>query len=72
MTSEETTGKAGERLPLLTVEDVCAHLRVSRDFIYDEVRQGRLKASKIARQLRFRASEVEAFIDGNNVNGDDF
>ena len=38
---------------LLTVDDLCEYLVVSKDFIYDEVRQGRLRASRIARRLRF-------------------
>ena len=54
---------------LLTVEDLCEHLVVSKDFIYDEVRQGRLRASRIARQLRFRPADVEAFVEANAVNG---
>lgn len=30
---------------LLTVDDLCEYLVVSKDFIYDEVRHGRLCAS---------------------------
>ena len=56
---------------LLTVEDVCAYLGVSKDFIYDEVRHGRLRASRIARQLRFRPPDVDAFVDANTVTGPD-
>ena len=41
---------------LLTVDDLCEYLVVSKDFIYDAVRQGRLRASRIARQLRFRTA----------------
>jgi excisionase family DNA binding protein len=50
---------------LMTVEDLCAYLGVSKDFIYDEVRDGRLLAIRIARQLRFRIPDVDAFIDAN-------
>jgi len=56
---------------LLTVEDLCDYLGVSKDFIYDEVRHGRLRASRIARQLRFRPPDVDAFIDDNTVAGAD-
>lgn len=31
---------------LLTVDDLCEYLVVSKDFTYDEVRQGRLTASR--------------------------
>ncbi len=51
---------AGERL--MTVEDLCLYLVVSKDFIYEEVRRGRLPAVKIARHLRFRSADVDAFI----------
>ena len=56
---------------LLTVENLCEYLVVSKDFIYDEVRQGRLRASRIARQLRFRPADVDAFVEANAVTGCD-
>ncbi len=56
---------------LMTVEDLCAYLGVSKDFIYDQVRDGRLLAIRIARQLRFRPPDVDAFIDANTVTGID-
>ena len=48
---------------LLSVEDVCDYLGLSRDFVYDQVRLGRLRGSRIARQLRFRRADVDAFVD---------
>lgn len=54
---------------LLTVDDLCEYLVVSKDFIYDEVRHGRLRASRIARQLRFRPADVDAFVEANAVAG---
>lgn len=56
---------------LLTVDDLCEYLVVSKDFIYDEVRHGRLRASRIARQLRFRPADVHAFVEANAVSGCD-
>jgi excisionase family DNA binding protein len=56
---------------LMTVEDLCAYLGVSKDFIYDQVRDGRLLAIRIARQLRFRPSDVDAFVDANTATGVD-
>jgi len=53
------------------VDDLCEYLVVSRDFIYDEVRHGRLRASRIARQLRFRPADVDAFVEANAVTGSD-
>lgn len=52
---------------LMTVEDLCVYLGVSKDFIYDQVRDGRLLAIRIARQLRFRPPDVDAFIAANAV-----
>ena len=54
---------------LLTVDDLCEYLVVSKDFIYDEVRHGRLPASRIARQLRFRPADVDTFVEANAVTG---
>lgn len=54
---------------LLTVDDLCGYLVVSKDFIYDEVRHGRLRASRIARQLRFRPADIDAFVEANTVIG---
>jgi hypothetical protein len=55
---------------LLTVDDLCEYL-VSEDFIYDEARHVRLRASRIARQLRFRPADVGAFVAANAVTGCD-
>lgn len=55
---------------LLTVEDVCVYLGVSKDFVYDQVRDAQLRASRIARQLRFRRSDVEAFVEASDVGLD--
>lgn len=68
MTALEHHLAAGERL--LTVEDLCAYLVVSKDYVYEEVRQGRLRAVRIARQLRFRPPDVESFVDANTISGD--
>ncbi len=57
---------------LLTVDGLCEYLVVSKDFIYDEVRHGRLRASRIARQLRFRLTDVDAFVESNSVTGSDY
>ena len=57
------SGQGTDRL--MTVEDLCAYLGVSKDFIYDQVRDGRLLAIRIARQLRFRPLDVDAFVNAN-------
>jgi excisionase family DNA binding protein len=57
------------RGPLLTVDDVCEYLGISRYFVYDQVRLGRLRCIRIARQLRFRPADVDAFVDQHLVSG---
>jgi excisionase family DNA binding protein len=63
----ERRGADGERrgyeVRLMTVDQVCDYLGLSRDFVYDQVKQGRLRCSRIARQLRFRFADVESFVD---------
>ena len=54
---------------LLTVDDLCEYLVVSKDYVYDEVRHGRLHASRIARQLRFRLVDANVFVEANAVTG---
>ncbi len=64
-TSPASSGHA--RGPLLTVDDVCEYLGLSRDFVYDQVRLGALRCARIARQLRFRPADVDAFVDQHVV-----
>ena len=52
---------------LMSVEDVCEYLGVSRYFIYDQVRLGRLPCARIARQLRFRPADVDSFVEAHFV-----
>lgn len=55
------------RARLMTVDEVCDYLGLSRDFVYDQVRYGALRCSRIARQLRFRLADVDAFVDQHTV-----
>lgn len=57
---------------LFTVDDLCEYLAVSKDYIFDEVRHGRLRTSRIARPLRFRPADVDAFVEANAVTGSHF
>ncbi len=70
-TIDNRTSATADAEKLLTVDDLCAYLVVSKDFIYDEVRHGRLHASRIARQLRFRLTDVDAFVEANAVRDSD-
>jgi excisionase family DNA binding protein len=68
-TVENRAGAVNGAEKPLTVDDLCEYLVVSKDFVYDEVRHGRLRASRIARQLRFRPADVDAFVEANAVSG---
>ena len=45
---------------LLTVEDVCSRLRVSKSWVYREAERGSLPHIKVGKVLRFQWSEVMA------------
>lgn len=49
---------------LLNADDVAALLGVSRDWIYAEVRANRIPHVRLGRNVRFRASAIEAWIAG--------
>lgn len=53
-----------EDLDLMTVEQVCALLKVRKWFVYDAVSSGRLVAVKLGRSLRFRRRDIARFIEG--------
>ncbi len=50
-------------LDLMTVEEVCALLKVRKWFVYDAVSSGRLVGVKLGRALRFRRRDVALFIE---------
>jgi excisionase family DNA binding protein len=59
--TEPIDGAAG--LDLLTVADVCALFKVTKDWVYDEVEAGRLPHVKLGRKhLRFRRHELESYL----------
>jgi excisionase family DNA binding protein len=51
---------------LLTVKEVMAALKVSRPTIYAMRERGDLEAVKIGKAVRFRRSDVENLMRGNN------
>ena len=58
--------------PLLTVDQVVAILGNHRITIYEYVKDGRLPAVRLGtRALRFRESDVQAFIESRSTTGAD-
>lgn len=52
---------------LLDLDEVCALLQLGRDAVRRAVRRGDLVASKIGGRLRFRASDIDAFVDAQRI-----
>ncbi len=46
----------------LSVEEIAQHLGVSKETIYRWAEKGRMPASKVGRQWKFKASEVDAWV----------
>jgi excisionase family DNA binding protein len=60
--------------PLLTAEEVAERLRVTKCWIYAEVRAGRLPHVRLGRYVRFRAGAIDSWIEeiergGHGRNG---
>lgn len=49
---------------VLTVVEVAALLRVSRDVVYEEVARGRIPHRRFGRLLRFHREEVLTYLRG--------
>jgi len=57
---------------LMTLAEVAAYLRLSKDTVYRMASSGRLPASKVGSQWRFRRGDVDKWLDKNkNVSQDD-
>lgn len=52
------------------VDDVAAHLGVARDSIYRWVEKRGLPARKVGRLLRFKLSEIDAWVEAGGGDGD--
>ncbi len=50
-------------LHLLTADDVCALLQVKKSWLYDTVERGAITPVRLGRQLRFRPSDIAAYIE---------
>ncbi len=48
--------------PLLTVEQVCDILRISRSTVYTMIQRGELPCVHIGRMVRLLSSDVRAFV----------
>jgi excisionase family DNA binding protein len=57
---------------LLTLEEVADYLRLSKDTVYRMASAGKLPASKVGSQWRFRKEDVDQWLEKNkNVRSDE-
>jgi excisionase family DNA binding protein len=54
--------------PLLTINDLCSLLKIEPTTVYQMTYRGKIPHYKIANRLRFRQSEILAWIDNQRVN----
>jgi excisionase family DNA binding protein len=68
MTSHtETRYRGTPTAPLLTINDVAHQLAISRDSVYRLLRSGTLPALRVGERLRFRPSDIEAYLERGRV-----
>jgi excisionase family DNA binding protein len=48
---------------LMTPDEVCAYLKINKDWLYDQVQAGRIPHIRLGRQLRFRRTELDAYLE---------
>lgn len=53
-----------EPVEILTLEETARYLRVSGQTVYNMIRDGRIKASKVGREWRFLRSDIESYLGG--------
>ncbi|MCL6507835.1 MAG: helix-turn-helix domain-containing protein [Bryobacteraceae bacterium] len=72
MTSREKKEKVAPMEKLLTLEEVADYLRLSKDTVYRLANTGKLPASKVGNQWRFRKEDVDQWLERNkNVRRDE-
>jgi len=49
----------------MTLDEVAAYLRLSKDTVYRMAQSGKIPASKVGTQWRFRQSDVDAWLEQN-------
>jgi excisionase family DNA binding protein len=50
---------------LMTLEEVAAYLRLSKDTVYRLTHGGKIPASKVGNQWRFRRDDVDTWLENN-------
>lgn len=53
------------QLALLNVDQVCAVLNVKKDWLYDEVKGGRVPHLRLGRAIRFRPDDLAEWLEAH-------
>lgn len=61
--AQTSGGRADGRL--LTVSEVAEILRINKSTVYRMAKQGRLRATRVGRQWRFRKSVLDGILDAD-------
>lgn len=70
MNAYQENGYAGAAEKWVNLEDVAAHLSLSKDTVRNWVKQGRLPASKVGKMYKFKLSEIDALVrEGKLADG---
>lgn len=54
----------------LSVDEICAHLGVSRDTVYKWIKQKDMPAHRVGRLWKFKKDEVDSWVRGGGAGGD--
>jgi len=57
--------KVNDMEALLTLEEVAAYLRLSKDTVYRMVQTGKISASKVGIQWRFKREAIDKWLEKN-------
>jgi excisionase family DNA binding protein len=52
---------------LLSPEEVASHCGLSRRAVYRAIERGELRASRLCSRIRIRATDVDAWVDENQI-----
>jgi len=65
MNIRSESGKVAPMERLMTLEEVTEYLRLSKDTVYRMANTGKLPASKVGSQWRFRKGDVDQWLEKN-------
>lgn len=54
---------------LLTAKDIAQHLQITEAWVQQQAREGDLPSIALGRYRRFRAADVQAWIESKHSNG---